>query len=350
MIKIGNFKTLGIGSLPYINADEAWQSILEHFPEIPFWPQLTKRSFLENMYVQFSENLPGLVLDKNNGKISIDTTQDLQLELERFYNYYLSENLTKFEVTRDYCEGIYSGLELIDQNEDIFNSTEFIKGQITGPISFGLQVVDQDRKPILYNESFYDLVVKNLQRKAEWQVMMLRKFNNNIILSVDEPYLSSIGSGFVNLNRDRIIKDIKSVFENINAKKAMHCCGNTDWSIITETSIDILLFDAYNYLNNIILFSADLKTFLNRGGILGWGIVPTTPEDLRKVNEEGLIKILEEGISALVKKGLEKDQIIAQSLITPSCGLGNLTTMEADKAMSLTRKISDHMRTKYGLE
>ena len=78
MEKIGNFKPLGIGSLPYIEPAEAWQIILEYFPEIPFWPQLTKRSYLENMYVQFSENLPGLLLDKRNEKIinSRETTED----------------------------------------------------------------------------------------------------------------------------------------------------------------------------------------------------------------------------------------------------------------------------------
>lgn len=346
----GNCKALGIGSMPELEPIKAWDNILNNFPKTPFWPQLPKRSYLENMYLQFSEQLPGRKIDLKNQRFFIDKTQELQPEMEEFYNAYLSNDLEYFKVSRDYCEGIYSGLELNDNKPEYFEDIEFIKGQITGPVSFGLQVIDDSLKPILYDDMLHDILVKNLQCKAQWQEEMLSKINKNTIVSVDEPYLSSVGSGLLNLNREQVIKDIDTVFQGLKNMKATHCCGNTDWTILMETSANILLFDAYNYGKNLALFANDLQDFLARGGFLGWGIVPSTPEALEATNLNALIKRLEEGFNLLVEKGLEKDILIHQSFITPTCGLGPLTVDQANTAIILTREISEYMQKEYELE
>jgi hypothetical protein len=343
-------KPFGIGSLPYTSASEAWNKVLEFFPQIPFWPQLSKRSYLENMYIQFSEGLPGLELDLKNQRIFVNIETENQQETEQFFNKYLSEDLDGFKVSRDYCEGIYSGLEIYKENTSSFGSMEFIKGQITGPVSFGLQIIDQEQKPILYNEMYHDIVVKQLQRKARWQEKIISELNKNTIISVDEPYLSSLGSGFINLQRDRVVQDIEAVFSELTGLKAMHCCGNIDWSIITDTSIDILLFDAYDYLKNLLLFSSDIESFLDRGGILGWGIVPTTGEELGKTNVKELLNKLEDGIDALEQKGINKAELLNNSLITPSCGLGNLSIEHAELTMEYTKQISFKIRDKYEMK
>ncbi len=347
---IGNCKPLCIGSLPYTDPKIAWQRILDNFPEMPFWPQLPKRSYLENMYLQFSEHMPGRKIDMDNQRFYIDIQQDLQPEMERFYNSYMSNDIDYFKISRDYCEGLYAGLELFDQDEDKFADAEFIKGQLTGPISFGLQVTDEAKKPILYDEMLHDILVKNLQRKAQWQERMLGKINQNIILSIDEPYLSSVGSGILNLDRNQVIEDLETIFQSLNCVRATHCCGNTDWSLLMATSAEILLFDAYNYTKNVALFAQDLEEFLARGGCLGWGIVPSIGADLDNVTMEILVTRLEDGIKLLESKGLDRDQILQQSMITPACGLGNLSQAQAETAMKLTRSISEFMREKDGLK
>jgi hypothetical protein len=350
MKAIGNFKAFGIGSLPYKTPKAAWDNVLNYFPDIPFWPQLPKRSYLENMYVQFSEHLPGRIVDLEKEHIYIDKINAPESELEKFFNDFLTNDLDKFAVSRDYCEGIYYGLELLNGNSKLFDPIDYIKGQITGPISFGLQIVDEALKPIRYDDMYHDITLKNLQRKAQWMEKILSKFNKKTIMSVDEPYLSSIGSGILNLNRDQIIQDIELIFQNINGLKAMHCCGNTDWSIITDTSLDILLFDGYNYMQNVALFTTDLQTFLDRGGCLGWGMVPSTPEPLAKETQESLRARFETGLELLISKGFDRDQLLQQSFLTPSCGLGPLTPELAETAMVLTKSLSEYIRTKYELE
>jgi hypothetical protein len=342
-------KPFGIGSLPYTDGVVAWEKVLNYFPELPFWPQLPKRDYRENMYVQFSERFPGLNLDLSSQRISVDINPEVQQDIESFYNRFLSEDPSQFAVSRDYCEGIYSGLEFIKDHPGLFSNIEFIKGQITGPVSFGLQIIDQEQKPILYNDMFHDVVVKNIMRKAQWMVNVLKEFNENVIISVDEPYLSTLGSGFINLQHHQVIDDLESIFKSLTGLKAMHCCGNTDWSLITETSLDILLFDAYDYMKNLVLFSDNISEFLSSGGILGWGIVPTTSDELAKTNIQELLERLEDGFNALVQKGIDKTELLHNSLITPSCGLGNLSIDQAELAMEYTKQISEHLRKKYDL-
>jgi hypothetical protein len=342
-------KALGIGSVPYLDGKSAWERISQNFPQVPFWPQLPKRIFLENMYTQFSEHLPGRKIELEAKRFFIDDSEDHTAEMEEFFNDYLTEDPKVLGMSRDYCEGIYSGLELVSSNKELFENAEYIKGQITGPVSFGLQVTDSSLKSILYNDMFHDIYLKNLERKAQWQEMMLAEINENVIMSVDEPYLSTLGSGIININRQQVIDDLETIFKALKCVKASHCCGNTDWSLLMKTSADILLFDAYNYSNNLALYLEDLQEFLSKGGCIGWGIVPTTAQDLKGCTLDGLINRLEEGIGILVNKGLDRDLILDVSFITPSCGMGTLSIDDSELAMQLTSSISKHMREKYEL-
>ena len=70
-----NFEATGIGSVPFKDPKEACDIIFSNFPSIPFWPQLPRVSYLENMYVQFSERLPGLLVDEKAKTIHIDTVK-----------------------------------------------------------------------------------------------------------------------------------------------------------------------------------------------------------------------------------------------------------------------------------
>ncbi len=85
------FLPMNIGSLPHTDPEEACNLILRHFPEVSAWPQLPRRSFLENMYVQFSEGFPGVVLERE--RMYVDRTRDLSGELGRLYLAYLENDL-----------------------------------------------------------------------------------------------------------------------------------------------------------------------------------------------------------------------------------------------------------------
>ncbi len=317
----GKFITLGIGSLPYIDAARSAKRIFEAF-DIPFWPQLPKRSFKENMYSQFSQGLPGLVIDDRKRTIYVDSSKDLSEELAKIYEAYISGDYNSFGITEEFAEGFYAFIKMAKRYK-----SEYAKGHITGPVSFGLGVTDEKNKPIIYNDGLKEAFIKLLEMKAVWQIDKLKDIAKKIIIFIDEPYLTSFGSSFVNIKREDVILMLDSIIEGIHSKGAIagiHCCGNTDWSMIAGTKVDIINFDAYLYAENISLYSKDIKEFLKKGGYLAWGIVPTS-EDILEETADSLFKRLSLQIENLEKKSIERDLIISNSLLTPSCGMGTLS-------------------------
>ncbi len=331
----------GIGSLPFTESKEACETVLQAFPEIPFWPQLPQKSAKENMYWQYSQNLPGLVFEKERMYIK---TPDLS-EVEKFYEQFLSEDLNLFAITQSFAEGFYQFQNYEKQLKGAFA----VKGQITGPVSFLLQVTDENKRSILYNDELKDIAIKNLLRKANWQESILQKFNPNIIMFLDEPYLSAFGSAFTSLSREQVIDSLEEVLQGIKAYTGVHCCGNTDWSLLLETSLDILNLDAYSYADNLLLYEDQLKKYLDRGGSIAWGIVPTDAELLKDVTEKHLLEKLESIWKRLKERKIDQERLLFSSLITPACGLGTVIPEMAQKALTLTKNLSYEIREKYRL-
>jgi hypothetical protein len=336
------FIASGIGSIPFLDPKEASRFIFQNFKDnLVFWPQLTRKDFLENMYVQFSEGLPSVEIDKNQKTIFINNdSRNFFKELETCLQNYLDGNLDYFSVSQNYAAGFYAMLDLISKT-----NLDFFKGQIIGPISFGLSVKDKKQQAVIYNQELYQAVVKTLAMKAAWQIKKIKEASpkSKIIIFVDEPYLVSIGSSFVSLDKKQIVSDIDEIIQEIHKLDALAgilCCGNTDWSIILETKVDILSFDAYNYLDNLLLYKNELKKFLNKGGILAWGIVPNSDIVKSQIKIEDLIDKINQAIKK--SNGILKEE----GLITPSCGCGTLDLELAKRihvlSIELVKELNRH--------
>lgn len=335
------FLTTGIGSLPYIDAEKAVELSCNRF-DIPFWPQLPKRGFKENMYVQFAQGLPSLFIDDKKKKIYVDTTKDLSEGLGKLYEIYISNDYMSLGLTRDFAEGF---CVFLDRVKDL----NHVKGQITGPVSLGLSIVDEKGKSIIYNDTLRDALIKLLEIKAAYQVDKLKVISKKIIIFIDEPYLTGFGSSFVSIERPDVKSMLNSVIEKIHSKGALsgiHCCGNTDWSLLAETDIDIINFDAYAYLDSLLLYPESIKVFLKRGGYLAWGIVPTS-EDIAKETPESLFKKLVSGIDILTKKLVPKDLIISNSILAPSCGMGTLSEKLAEDIIAKLSSTRDLAKEQF---
>jgi len=332
-----------IGSMPHVEPREACSLVLKYLSEIPAWPQLPKKSFLENMYVQFSEGFPGAIVEGD--RIWVDRSRDLSQPLEQLYSAYLENRMEYGKISAKHAAGLHAFLEQAKGK-----GRKVIKGQMTGPISFGLSVTDQNRRPLLYDEVLADAIAKHLRLKAAWQEKALRSMCPKTIISVDEPYLSSLGSAFVSFPREQVITLLEEVLGGISSLKAIHCCGNTDWSVLLQTSIDILSFDAYNYGETLALYPAEVKNFLNRGGVIAWGIVPNDEQALTKETEASIGDRLEKAMRLLSKKGISYDIIKSQCLITPSCGLGSISIEAATKALELTAAVSADFRKRHNIQ
>jgi len=321
-MKINNkFLTLGIGSLPHTDAAKGAEEVFRAF-DIPFWPQLPKRSFRENMYSQFSQGLPGLVIDDKKRTLHIDSSKDLSGGLAGIYEAGISGDYDLFGITEEFAEGFYSFIK-----EARRHKSGYVKGHITGPVSFGIGVTDEKGKSIIYNDNLKEALVKLLEMKAIWQINKLKPLAEKVIIFIDEPYLANFGSSFVSITREDVISMLDSIIGGIHSKGGLagiHCCGNTDWSMVAGTKADIINFDAYLYADNLSLYSRDIKRFLESGGYLAWGIVPTS-EAVLEETESSLFDRLNLQIKNLEKRAVQRDLILSNSFLTPSCGMGTLS-------------------------
>ena len=331
-----------IGSVPHTDPQKACELVTRYLKDIPTWPQLPKKSFLENMYVQYSEGFPGVVVEDN--RIFVDTSHDYQKTLEELYQAYLENDASEFTMGRDHVAGLYALLE-----QDGL-SPKAAKGCITGPLSWGLTVTDENKRSILYHDVLGDAVPKFLKLKATWEENQLKKISKNTIIFVDEPIMASYGSIVASgpfSKPEIIIEMINEVFDGISGLKGIHCCGNTDWSIILKTKLDILNFDAYDYAQSLSLFPDEVKKFIARGGCVAWGIVPNHTEPLTKESVASLKDRLEEAMAPFTRNGLSIKDIVKSSLLLPACGLNALTEEGVEQSLQLLTGLSDEMRKKY---
>lgn len=340
------FPTTHVGSLPHPDAAVISRNLVSRL-DIPAWPQLPRRTFKESMYVQFSQALPGVVVDEAAEKVLFDTSVDLTSALEAFYEHYLADDLDWFALSKSIAAGFYAMLDVLEAQPGVW-----AKGQVTGPISFGLTVTDQQLRASLYDETLADAIVKNAAMNARWQVRQLKQVRPNVVIFVDEPYMASFGSAYINLSRKQVITMLNEVFSAIHTEGALagvHCCANTDWSVLLATAVDILNLDAYSYIENLALYPAELRIFLDHGGAIAWGIVPND-EEILSVTPGQLAQRLRDGLKLIGQKAgirgvqLSSEEFGSRSLITPSCGLGSASVEIAERSLDTLVRTSEVLR------
>ncbi|MBN1541974.1 hypothetical protein JW992_07480, partial [candidate division KSB1 bacterium] len=279
------FMATGIGSMPFTDVDHAIDVSLNRLPEAPIWPQLPKLGLNEQMEVQYSEGIPCSIIDREKGRLYIDTSGDYSEAFAEFYEAYMmamdpdegTGDCSALAISPDFSKGIYA-LEKRLQNH--VSKLPFVKVQTTGPCSFALTIVDENKRAIYYNEEFRDVIIKALAMKCRWQIQKFQPFAERIICFVDEPILSAFGSStYVSVKREDVVAHLAEVIEAIHADNAIagvHCCGNTEWSILIDAGVDLVNFDAFEYGETIAMYRDSVKAHLERGGALAWGVVPTS--------------------------------------------------------------------------
>jgi hypothetical protein len=333
---------LVFGGLPHTDVFEAWDALLSRFPEIPCWPRLPRKSYLENMYTQYSERFPGVTLD--DAAIHVDRRKDIDRGLEVLYLAYLEDDLAYGRISGAYA----AGLDALRRGDISFPREPLaIRGEITGPVSWGLTIVDENRRPILYDEVMEDAVAKHLRLKAAWQEEALQRYCPHSIMIVNEPYMASFGSSSVALSAEHAIELFEDVFAGLKGLKGIYCSGATDWSVLAGTSADLLCFDAYDYVQSLVDYAEDLAGFMARGGVLGWGIVPAGAP-ARSESVESLVKRLESGIDLLAEAGVPREQLLTQGMVSPSTSLGALSVQLSEQVLDLTQAVSAELRARYG--
>ncbi|MBU1055967.1 MAG: hypothetical protein KKC46_19390 [Proteobacteria bacterium] len=350
-----NFRPCGlpllIGSLPIADHLMAINIVLENTPEIPLWVQLPYYKN-EGMIAQFLPGLPGVT--KEDDKVFINTSgRHFDDDLVEFYEEYITVvegkkelDDSRFILTPDIAKGFFVYLEKI---KGLSVKPVAVKGQITGPLTLATGVLDREGKAVYYNEDVKDAVVKLVAMKAKWQVRQLAKIGVPVIIFFDEPGFAAMGSSaFIGISPNEVAGFFEEVIDAVHQEGALagiHVCSNADWSLLLDSSVDIISFDAYSYFDKFILYQDHIKNYLDSGRLIAWGIIPTSQqEDIEKQTAVLLAKLWREKIALLEPIGLKISDILAQSFITPSCGTGSLSLDSATKVLNMTKEVSQILR------
>jgi len=348
----------GVGSLPHKDAEKAVKMSINSFCRFPHWPQTPAFSDRGNMIDQavFALENFGLVKCLPSGSYMFcEDDPDWHKNFTDFFEFYKefmegsgSEGLIDhyFSLPEQGFPGFYIFKEIVQKLDA---SKTVLKGQTAGPLTVGLALKDSSGKPSIYSEMLREILIMCIHLQIFWQFKELNEYANDTIVFVDEPSLTALGSSAYVALKKRWVKDslerLIELLKTEDCNLGFHACGGGDWSVPFELDFKIVNFDAYNYFESLFSYRDQLKKFLDGGGILAWGIVPTDFNG----NPEDLLDLLEDKIELLEEIGIDRQRLMNNILITPACGLGSSDLKTSEKVYDAVKFISNNYLTEdYG--
>jgi hypothetical protein len=224
----------------------------------------------------------------------------------------------------------------------LFRSAVAVKGQIEGPITLSAYLFYQGR-PFLSDPALFAATAFHVSQIICWQIDRLKSVGVPVLLFVDEPALCLEASAYV--SEEQRLNALAVALEDARARGAyagLHCCAARPFERMYRAKPDILSFDAHEGLD---LFFADWHAldFVQQGGIVAYGIVPTQSG----LNAVDSASIFIRWLKAASLAG-DPQKFAQQAMITATCGLGLLDTSSIEVSFGVARSVSKLVRTLAG--
>jgi len=334
----GNLATTAMAVMPHTDVDRALETALSL--DVPFWPQLPNYSYYEDMYVQAAEHFPGIVLDveKRTLRFSMDK---FIAELEEAMA--AMEDPAYLDISPRYSVVYHRFLEM-----DLSRHMA-IRGQLEGPVSFGFNILDQDQRPILFDDTVRPFMFDFMAARINIQLKRLKALNPNAFMFVDEPGLQFIFSALSGYDSNKARADMDRFFAAIDRPRGIHLCGNPDWDFLLNLDLDVLSMDIYSNAEVFASYAPAVQRFLDRGGIIVWGIVPTAMEEFEQNDTSRLIGRLEQVWDILAARGVDKERMITRGMLSPAtcCLINPDKEKTVEKAFAAIRRMAEILRQKH---
>ncbi len=341
----------GIGSLPYLDAGLAVAMVKKYFPTIPHWPQLpraNRREYFTYQNLNLLSELGLLQIERYDRAFFTSDDAAWPERLAAFYEIYLqagdgnAEALARFAFPPGAADGWYRFYrDLEDQGP---GPARFLKGQIAGLLTIGFQITDPRGLPAYYDPQLRDVLLKQLSLQAAWQSWSLGKFGLPVLIFMDDPVIYSCGmSDRICVTRPEIVAELNEFVSSVHSFGAfvgLHSCADLDWSLLLETDLDIISFDTYQYAASFALFPDLIQSFLERSGVVAWGLIPTDGEALAGENLASLQGRARRLWLDLQRKQIDLRLVRSQSLVTPACGTATLNEQQAVRAYELASSLA----------
>lgn len=336
----GNLLTTAMAVMPHTDPERALEVALS--TDVPFWPQLPNYDYHEDMYVQAAEHFPGILLDMEARTLRFSMDQFI-VELEDTLGHF--DDPAWFDISPEFSV-VYHRFLSLDLSE-----RPAIRGQLEGPISFGFNIIDQDERPILFDDTVRPFMFEFMAQRINVQLDRLKELNPNAFMFVDEPGLQFLFSALSGYGDHKAKEDLELFFSTIERPRGIHLCGNPDWDFLLGLDMDVLSLDIYTNAEIFSSYAPSIKRFLEKDGVIVWGIVPTGFESFEKERIDSLSVQLENVWRILWEKGIDRDLMLAKSMLSPAtcCLINPDREKTVEKAFSWVQKLSKTLREKYGM-
>ncbi|MCX7804470.1 MAG: methionine synthase, partial [Planctomycetota bacterium] len=186
--------------------------------------------------------------------------------------------------------------------------------------------------------------------KAAWQAREIATTGADPVIFVDEPVLACFGTPALSWDAPRVRAALDRVYSAAGFPVGTHCCSNTDWSILFESAVSVISFDAFGFADTFLIYRDPLASFLRRGGNIAWGIVPTGGDELSGADPRALAdRLFDLARRAARTAGIPENDVLRRSLVTPACGLGTRPRDVAERALAVALDVSRILRRSLGL-
>ncbi len=334
----GNLLTTAMAVMPHTDVSRALHMALSL--DVPFWPQLPLYSYYEDMYVQAAEHFPGIILDMDKRTLRF-SMHKFVAELEDTLLHF--DDPIYFDVSETYST-VYHRFLALDLKD-----RPAIRGQLEGPISFGFNILDQDDRPILFDDTVRPFMLDFMAKRVNAQSARLKECNTNAFMFVDEPGLQFLFSAMSGYSDLKAKGDLDQFFAQVDQPRGIHLCGNPDWDFLLNLDLDVLSMDVYTNSEIFASYTAAIKKFLDRDGVIVWGIVPTGFEAFAQEEIPSLVQRLENVWQILWSKGIDRDRLIARSMLSPAtcCLINPDKERTVERAFAAVNRMAEVLKTKY---
>lgn len=344
--------------MPHTNPSLALGLVMATIPAIPSfltWPQLPRRSFREQRFVQSADGFPGLVIDSTNRRVYVDRAV-AERDLDRLSLAYLTHDISVGALTEEHASGLKETLRV---PKNWFEGVA-IRSMLMGPMSLGLKLADEQERPLIYDPMLLEALTHHLFLRAAWLSEQFTGQTDNHILCLDEPFLDAIHSPFFPFDWNRSIDMLELVFAGVRGCRGLSVGAigtrhkeqhpTVSWERLTETSMECFACDVYHRPDILRDAAPVLPAFLNRQGFVIWGLIPATEEALKREPAETLVERFQQLVRDMVAAGVPHDLLVQASAISTSGGLEHLSVALAERALQLCVDVSRSLRQTYGFK
>ncbi len=330
----------GVGSLPHVDPVHAVDFVARNAPEVPFWPQLRRRSARESMVPQtFGPALRHLVPVRGEHAYTLAASAvgRFAAALERDAGNLQPANAAGFfAFTLAYEDGA-------------FPAARAVKGHAMGPVTLACSLL-VDGTPFLDRDDLRAVLADHVVRLARWQVDELQRLSSTVILVLDEAYLG------VALRQDPsriqaatdLLRSVVLRVRRPGVLVGMHCCDRIPLGVLSAVGPDLFSFDAHSG-GDVFAGDPDARRFLGNGGRVAWGWIPTR-DDLADLDAEAIASRWWDATASLsaADDGPTPGRVRDLSLVTAACGLAGSSEATCERSFALAREVGNRYAGRCG--